>query len=80
MKKEIPRAKYKPISITLVKDGSKVVNPATAKPLEFGKTYDVPAAPYWHRRLKQGVVKMAEPKTEPAKVEKTDGGAKPNVK
>lgn len=79
MKKEIPRAKYKPISITLVKEGSKVVNPATSKPLEFGKDYTVPGAPYWHRRLKQGVVKYAESKTEPVKVEKTDGG-KPNVK
>jgi hypothetical protein len=67
-----PKKPIKKITITLVKNGAKCPNPATAKSLEFGKEYSVPDAPYWHRRIRDGVVKLVAPAPAPEKTEKTD--------
>lgn len=70
------------IRVRLVKEGSKVPNPATARPLEFGKVHEVPDAPYWRRRIRDGVVKLVtdEPKSGDADNPKLREGAPPRVR
>lgn len=56
------------MSVELAEEGKKVLNPSTSKKLEFGTVYEVPDAPYWHRRIKEGSVKRVKKtkKTESA--------------
>lgn len=65
----------KTIKVTLTKEGAKCPNPATAKPLEYGQTYEVSDAPYWHRRIRDGVVKRVE-ETAPAPKEESGSEVK----
>lgn len=65
------KTKKKPIKaivVKLKKEGAKCPNPSTGKALEFGKETTVPDAPYWHRRIRDGVVELV---TKPAPEEKT---------
>lgn len=46
------------ITVKLVREGAKVINPSTARRLVLGEPTVVPSAPFWHRRLKDGVVEL----------------------
>jgi hypothetical protein len=43
--------------VILAKQGAKCPNPSTGRPLPFGEVVSVPDAPYWHRRMKEAVVR-----------------------
>ena len=52
--------KMRTIVVTPAKEGSRIPNPSTAKRLEYGQEYTVPDAKYWHRRIRDGSVKLVK--------------------
>lgn len=50
--------KMRMMKVTLVKEGARLMNPSSAKRLVFGEVVTVPDAKFWHRRLKEGTVKL----------------------
>ena len=62
---EVPK-----ITVKLVKN-VKVLNPSSARRLVLNEETLVPDAPYWHRRIAEGVVeRVTEKKTPEKKPEK----------
>lgn len=52
-------------------------NPETGKALEDGKTYDVDDAPFWRRRIREGVVEVLD---DPAAKARAEAEAKAEAK
>ena len=53
-KTEAPPKKMRTLTVKLAKEGKRIPQPANGRRMEFEKEYEVPDAPFWRRRIRDG--------------------------
>ncbi len=51
-KKDTPKRRI--LKVKLAKEGKRILQASNPRRMEFGKDYDVPDAPFWRRRVRDG--------------------------